>query len=393
MVLLSLRAKTLIRILPKGKWLWLYCALATLSIAWSIDAGLTFLGILQTLFQVSVFGLYFASRFNPRHQLYILGTALGISVLISLFYIIAIPSVGLHVDDKFAGAWKGFYANKNAFSGVMLWSLAVFYLLSFKDKNRLATKLARVGLVLSPILVILSTSKTALVLSLALIGGLMLWSRYLWKGRRTILALDVALLSALVIIGGIVTQWVAIVTGLGKDPTLSGRTTIWVSAIAQVNNKPLFGYGYSAFWSEDNPVARSIGDALYVGFYTYHSHNGFIDVLLNVGWIGLGIFLIGFISTWVLALKYAYRPTSPGDAWPLAVMILFTLYNTTESTIISDNINWLFYVIAYFSVRIWPRPSLQPSAEASQTNLVLNNTAQPPATSAALPNTVADSSY
>ena len=396
MVLLSLRAKTLVRILPKGKWLWIYCVIGALSIAWSIDVGLTFIGVLQTLIQVSVFGLYFASRFNPKHQLYIIGSALGITVLVNLFYIALLPSIGIHTDDKFMGAWKGFYANKNAFSGVMLWSLAVFYLLSFKDRNRVATKIARVGLFMAPILVILSTSKTALILFIFLLASLIIWGRYLWQGRRTVLAVDIALLSTLILVGGIISQWVAIVTGLGKDPTLSGRTIIWESAIAQINQKPLFGYGYAAFWTEDNPVARRIGDALYPGFYTYHSHNGFLDILLNVGWLGLGLFMIGFISTWVLALKYAYKPQSPGDSWPLAVMILVTLYNTTESTLTSDNINWLFYVLAYLSVRIWPRqpaPIDSPQASENQRDSRQLRAAEEAATAVALPSSVADSSY
>ena len=383
MILLSFRAKTLIKILPKGKWLWLYGAVCILSMAWTINAGETLIGILQVFVQVSVFGLYFTSRFNPKHQLYILACALAITISINLFYVIALPSIGIHSDDKFAGAWKGIYANKNAFSGTMLWSMAVFYILSFKDTNKLATRLARIGLFISPILVILSTSKTALVLSFALIVVLMLWSRYSWQGRRTVLILDLGLLSTLVIVGGVISEWVAIVTGLGKDPTLSGRTVIWAGAIAQIHRKPLLGYGYTAFWTPDNPAARSIGDALYPGFYTFHSHNGFIDVILNVGWVGFAIFTIGFISTWTLALKYAYKASSPGDTWPLAVMILVTLYNTTESTLITDNMDWLFYVLAFLSVRIWPQQKVLATAkiQASATTELAHRTANRPTSS------------
>ncbi len=375
LILLSLRAKTLIRILPQGKWFWAYCLVCALSIVWSIDFGLTSLGILQILLQVSVFGLYFTSRFSPKHQLYILASALAITILVNLFYVVAIPSIGIHTNDKFEGAWKGFYANKNEFSGVMLWSLAVFYLLSFKNNNRLTAWLARIGLFISPVLVILSTSKTALILFILLCVSLTAWSKYRWKGRKTILALDLALFSTLILLGGIITQWVTIVSGLGKDPTLSGRTIIWSAAIEQISQKPLLGYGFAAFWTEDNPAARRIGDALYPGFYTYHSHNGLLDILLNVGWIGLIVFMVGFISTWVLALKYAYKPESSGDSWPLAVMVVVTLYNTTESTFITDNINWLLYVMAYLSVRTWPRQPAPVRAAEPATPALLSSTA------------------
>lgn len=357
LIFLSLRAKTLFRILPRGKLLWFHFGICILSVTWSIYPTLTIEGIVQTLLQVAAFGLYFVSRFNPKHQLYILACALGITVMVNLLYAIALPSVGRHVGDKFDGAWKGFYENKNEFSGKMVWSLAVFYMLSFKNTNPLVMKIARVGIIICPVLILLSTSKTALVLFVVLLSGVAIWRKYSWQGRRTILTLDIALLSLIFLVGGVVSQWVGIVSSLGKDPTLSGRTDIWIGAIAQINQRPLLGYGFSAFWTEDNPAALRIGDNLHPGFYTYHAHNGLLDILLDIGWLGLIVFMLGFISTWILALKYAYKPDSPGDSWPLAVMILVTIYNTTESTFLTDNINWLFYVLAFLSVRIWPRLS------------------------------------
>lgn len=353
------------QVLPKGGFLWLFFGLCMLSISWSIYPGLTFKGIVQTLLQISAFGLYFTSRFSPKDQLYIIAAAMSITIVSNLFYVFAMPSVGLHVGDKFAGAWKGFYANKNEFSGSMLWALAVFYLLSFKNNNRLVAMLSRVGLALCPVLIILSTSKTALVLFVFWYFALTVWQKYRWQGGKTILTFDLAILSSFVFISGIIGNWVALVSGLGKDPTMSGRTDIWVAAVDQINQRPFFGYGFSAFWTETNPAAQNIGDALYPGFYTYHSHNGFIDILLDSGFLGLILFLAGFISTWALALKYAYRARSSQDSWPLAVMLLVTSYNITESSFMTDNINWLFYVLAYLSMRIWPRESVAAATSAS----------------------------
>ena len=123
----------------------------------------------------------------------------------------------------------------------------------------------------------------------------------------------------------------------------------------QINQKPLLGYGFSAFWTEENPAAQSIGDYLHPGFYTYHAHNGFLDIVLESGWVGLLLFMLGFLSTWFMALKYAYRPRFPEDCWPLVVMLIVTTYNLAESSFMISGINWLFYVTAYFSMRIWPR--------------------------------------
>ncbi|MEN8447787.1 MAG: O-antigen ligase family protein, partial [Cyanobacteria bacterium J06555_13] len=323
--------------------------------------NLTIQGSIQAVLQVSLFCLYFSSRFSPKDQLRIIGFAMGITVMANLFYVIALPSIGLHMGDKFHGAWKGFYANKNEFSGTMLWSLVVFYLLSFKNSNRVVAVLARAGLIVCPLLVILSTSKTALVIFIFLYFALTVWNRYRWHGAQTILTVDLAILSSFLVVGGIINNWAKLVSTLGKDPTMSGRTDIWSAAMIEINHKPLFGYGFSAFWTEDNPAALNIGNSLHPGFYTYNAHNGFIDIVLNVGWIGLALFMVCFVLTWLLALKYAYRPSSPEDFWPLAVMLLVTSYNITESSFLTDNLNWVLFVSATLSVRIWPRQRLTQS--------------------------------
>lgn len=361
-MMLCLRWKTLFRILPKGTWLWPLFILCVVSLAWSSFPEMSIEGIIRAIFQVAAFSLYFTSRFNPKHQLYVIAIALAISALGNLFYIVAMPSVGIHVGDKFSGAWRGYYSNKNEFSGFALWALAVFYSLSSNESNRLIANSTRIGLLVCSVLVILSTSKTALVLMFFVSLCLFVWQRYRWRGEKTILTLDIASMALLAMIGGIINSWVALVTGLGKDPTMSGRTDIWTATIIQVNQRPLFGYGFAGFWTEDNPAAQSIGDYLHEGFYTYNAHNGFLDILIDSGWLGMLLFITGFLSTWALALRYAYRPTSPGDCWPLAVMLLVTTYNMTETSFMKDNLNWLFYVMVYLSMRIWPRsPSRVPS--------------------------------
>ena len=358
-LLLMMRRKNSLAALPKGGWLWLFLGVCILSIVWSINTGLTTTGILRTIIQLSLFSLYMASRFNPRDQLYIIGAGLGITLLINLFYVFAIPSVGLHPPgDKFAGAWKGTFDSKNEFSGMMLLTAAVSYLMSFKKAHPLANRLGRIGLFLCPATIILSTSKSALVIVIFVYAALTILHRCVWQGRRSVLLVDLAVLFA----GGLTTlvtsYWVAIAASLGKDPTMSGRTVLWAASIDKIVQKPLLGNGFDAFWSEDNPAAMSIGGALHPGFYSHSAHNGFLNIMLDTGWLGLICFLVGFIATALLAVRYGYRAIAPEQSWPFAVMLLITIYNLVESSFISEDINWLLYVITYLSIRIWPQNSM-----------------------------------
>ncbi len=352
-VLLLLRPRTLFRILPKVNLFWLFYGFCGISILWSIFPGLTIAGFLQVIVQITLFSLFFISRFSPKDQLRIIGVAMAITVIVNMFYVAALPSIGIHNGDKFDGAWKGFYQNKNQFSGIMLWALVVFSLLSFKDNNKLVTTLGRFGLLICPILVILSTSKTALVLFIFSGSALIFWNLYRWRGGKTILTVDLGILASLWMISSIVVNWGNLTSALGKDPTISGRTDIWKAATDIISQRPWFGYGFSAFWTEDNPGALWIGASLHEGFYPSHSHNGFVDILLDIGWVGMALFAVVFLSTWLSALKYAYRPSSPEDFWPLAVMLLVTSYNLTETSLLRANLDWLFFITAAFSMRIW----------------------------------------
>jgi O-antigen ligase len=65
----------------------------------------------------------------------------------------------------------------------------------------------------------------------------------------------------------------------GAD-TLTGRTNIWLNAIGQIKQRPIIGHGYLAsrfMWvAERGRIAEVM-----------HLHNGFLDVLYNLGLLGL----------------------------------------------------------------------------------------------------------
>ncbi len=76
---------------------------------------------------------------------------------------------------------------------------------------------------------------------------------------------------------------------LGKSPTLTGRTDIWTRVIPHIWQSPLFGWGYAAFWTTDNPAAIEISDAL--GWWVPQAHNGLLEILLSAGLFGAIVYL------------------------------------------------------------------------------------------------------
>lgn len=357
-LLMSARWQTTLRTLAKGWLLWAVVGLMIGSFAWSVSPSYTSESLRGEVLPMTAFATYFASRFNIREQMRIIATTLAIGAFLSLFYAIALPSVGRHVGDKFDGAWKGIYSQKNVFSSVMALTMLVFFILSLANKNAQERLLARCGLLFSILLILLSTSVSGLVVFIALLV-IVLGSRlFRWKGRRSVLFLD---LGGLILLGSgafLSVTWQAIVISLGKDPTLSARTHIWAGSIEKIMQQPWLGYGRAAFWVPGNDDAFEIGALAAKGFVPSHAHNGYIDVALDIGLIGFSLFALGLIISFGMALHRAYRATEPEDLWPFAFLSLLMIYNMTESLLmLRTSLYWVMYMIIFLSLRRWPRRS------------------------------------
>ena len=75
------------------------------------------------------------------------------------------------------------------------------------------------------------------------------------------------------------------------DPTLTSRTEIWAFSSDMIDLRPWLGYGFGSFWStgDNGPVAL-----LAPGFIARlnHSHNGYFDIIIQIGYFGFVVFLI-----------------------------------------------------------------------------------------------------
>lgn len=361
---LVLRWRTTLRTLSKGLLLWPITALMIGSLAWSMSPAYTIDSIKAEVLPVAFFVIYFAGRFNMREQMRIVAVTLGIGAVLSTFYALAIPSIGRHVGDEFDGAWKGIYAQKNIFSTMMALTMMLFFVLSISHQAK-EKLLARIGLAFSVTMIILSTSKSGLIVFITMLMIVVSSRLFRWRGRRSVLLLDLLGLGALALGSLLSVTWRPIVIALGKDPTLSARTPIWAGAIEKIMQRPLFGYGRAAFWTPDSLPAWEVGARAIRGFVPSHAHNGFIDVAIELGLVGFGIFLLGLIPTFVMAVRRAYKATEPEDLWPFVFLSLMVLSNLTETALINRiSPYWVMYMVTFLSLRIWPKRTV-PDAVAA----------------------------
>src|SRR5262249_53870477 len=102
------------------------------------------------------------------------------------------------------------------------------------------------------------------------------------------------------------------------------------------------GHGYAAFWLGWEGESAKIWAAL--PWMPPHAHNGFLDLGLELGVIGIVVFVTGFVwATWRATLVIRRTKTVYG-LWPIAYLV-FIVVNSAESTILVQNsIFWMLYV-------------------------------------------------
>lgn len=338
--------KDTIFILLRNKLLFLLTFLSLISFIWSAAPEFT-LSNLKDVMMMTCFGIYFASRFTLKEQVEQIALTLLIGALLSTIFAFSIPSLGIHGADH-PGAWRGVYGYKNTLGSMMILSLLAFFLLP-KDNSKLYKWS---GFTFSLVLMILSTSKTSLILFFLLISIIEFYKNFRWKGKVSILFIDILILVSGCFSVLIFSYWVELLTSLGKDPTLTGRTPMWGFAISKLMERPLFGYGREAFWAPNSPFAIEAGRTVTTGGWIVpHAHNGFLDIALDVGLIGLIIFLITFVITFSRSLKQAYTAQYPEEMWSLAFLCFLVMNNMTESFLLRGaNLYWVLYISTAFTL-------------------------------------------
>lgn len=344
----------------QGRWpLLVVVALAVMSTAWSAAPDLTLRRGLA-LVGTTAFGVFLAARFDTRRLLALIATALGAAAVLSVVFAVALPGLGVS-GGVHAGHWQGIFTHKNILGKVMALGTLTFVLLRpllSRDRRWMGTG----GVLLCFSLVLMSRSKTALTVTLALLAAVAVFRVLRWKPTLAVSVLTGVVLAAGSAAVVAVTFRDAILTGMGKDPTLTGRTDIWDALLGSIAQRPLLGYGYNGYWlGETGPAAETLAA---IGWQTPSAHNGFLEVTLQLGLVGLVLVLAVYLGWFGRAFAAIRRTTTADGLWPAAYATYILLYNLTESVLLErNNVYWALFVAVACSplLRAGSTPSVAPA--------------------------------
>ncbi|AQR61787.1 polymerase [Brevundimonas sp. LM2] len=357
-VLIALRPGAMVRAWPAWLILGLLVLHAFASRWWSIDPGVTERRVIAMALS-SAFAIYLGAVFSGRHLPRLLMLAALFMGLGSLIMILVNPTIGIHQADN-AGLWRGLWYEKNQMGLVMsAGAVAAAACLASGDPRR---RLPVLTLAVTTLLVLATQSKTSLLCLIVGVGAIAaLWAMRRGGAAFAIIAvwLGVVLTAAAGYV--FITDPAAVLTALGKDPSLTGRTDIWAALMREVAERPWTGFGYAAFWERGSVPAAFIRAE--TQWPVPSAHNGWIDLLIQLGWPGA--ILVG-LTVALAALATLFRIPGTGARegyWGVGYLAVFLLLSLSESVLLSHaNLPWtLLLAILARGVSASSLPSRVPS--------------------------------
>lgn len=321
--------------LRRHKWLLALLAYIFASTLWS---GITLIALRRWGHDVIIIpmALFIMSEANPRQALAsLLRRSAYVLIPFSVVLIKYYPAMGRQYGH-WSGIemWTGVTVQKNELGRLCM--ISVFFLLwalyqRWRERPPAGVRYqgwADVFVVLIALYLLKgadsSTSLVTLVVGAATFLGLRLFR------KLKIMVPQVGLLALLTFFAGFgvsapflggsnVATFSALV---GRNSTLTGRTEVWATLLPAMKQKPLLGYGFGSFWTDARRELYQIPSA----------HNGYLDILLELGEVGLA-----FYAVWLLSCaRQLHRALEQDYDWAslaICFLLMTLLYNTTESAL------------------------------------------------------------
>jgi len=297
----------LVELIKKERFLSLFLLWCTLSVIWSDYSFIAFKRLFQ-FYTIVIICLAVLLHHNSLSAIMKhFKVLLSFYLVITLIAVLTIPGA----SDPTSYSWRGLTPSKNLLGQSALISILIWFN-SIRQGNLLNKLISVFMLIISLILLFGSLSMTSIsvffiIVSLAILFKIERSLFYkLGIGNSYSIMIFIAVGFTL-----LVTYYAApevlstLPESFGKDATFTGRTELWNDIFQEAKNQFILGHGFNSFWGINNPN-------LYYLYQKYiwlpnQAHNGYLDILIDVGIIGLLLF-IGLITNYFVNFRRLNKP-------------------------------------------------------------------------------------
>lgn len=137
--------------------------------------------------------------------------------------------------------------------------------------------------------------------------------------------------------------------GLGKDPTLTGRTFIWARGLESISENPMFGLGFQSAFYEGNPLAEEIWEFAHVPSGSgFNFHNMYIDIAVEIGGVGFFIFVLLLVQFIRRISDLEYLKVGSKEGFAIMIFLYMFLQTFLEAAWFSQ-----FTISHFFTCVAW----------------------------------------
>lgn len=330
------------------------------SIIWSYYPSATAVGLLTTG-ATAFIGIVMAHTLSLEQLLRGLGVALRFIIGLSLAFELFVAAVLQRPVLPFWVSWeepipKAFYwsrallfeggriqgipGNANLLAFAALLGVIVFGIQLAERRVGVVAGWAWLGAALATLA--LTRSSTVLVAGVAALGalGVLLLARRLsTRGRLVLYGLAAAAAAGVVALA--LTFRETLLDLVGRSDDLTGRLDIWAAVIGLAEQRPVLGWGWVSYWA---PWVEPFDDLVVIKGVTYlQAHNAWLDVLMQLGWVGLIVFTILIVTTGARVLSWSVdaplgdtAPTPALRLLPALLLTVLVVHSLAESRLLIE---------------------------------------------------------
>ena len=293
------------RVMSEQRWLMLLVSYMLASILWSARPFDSLKGWGRECAAVAMALVVLTERDPIEAAQSVLRRTVYILIPFSLLLIKYYPGLGV-VYSRWSGGvqWVGVTLHKSQIGLLcmicgffLIWTLSRrWYDADYRSSR--SQRMAEILLLLMSMFLLKGPSiwAASVTSTLGLVFGISILFLLRWARKRRVQFGTnrwVAILACIIVVGTITPLLGASYLGtftsaLGRNATMTGRTDIWAGLVEEIEERPIVGYGFGTFWSPE--------------MYAKHlevneAHQGYLDILLGLGAVGLAFSLFFALSS------------------------------------------------------------------------------------------------
>jgi exopolysaccharide production protein ExoQ len=347
-----------------------FLVLVPLSVLWSISPDDTLARFITTLSVVLVWISVCIASWEPQRFQNLLRPVVTFIILGSILFVMTSPEMAIEIGEgTLKDAWHGLMSQKNGFGqlssfGFILW-------LHGWLARQVKTWQAILFGGCSAACIVFSRSSTSLLASIFAAVFLLMLLRAPPTWRRAMPYLIAAFasivmtyaLAILRFLPGLEILLGPITALTGKDMTFSNRSVIWDIIKEHIQFSPYIGSGYGAYWIGPVPTSPSYTFLGQMYFYPNEAHNGYLEIVNDLGFMGL-VVLIGYLILYLRQSLRLLRFDRYQAALYLAIFFQQAIINLSESLWLCVNAGVSFTIMTFATISL-ARSALDQRAAAA----------------------------